>query len=80
MTSMSHVTTAWMWELSATLIEKVICNKVLFVLNLYIIREVNLLPTERSVTIINFRGGKFVSLTSIPETATAGVIVVSFEH
>lgn len=46
-----------MWELSATLIKKVICNKVLFVLNLYIIREVNLLPTERSVTIINFRGG-----------------------
>lgn len=58
MTSMSHVTTAWMWELSATLIKKVICNKVLFVLNLYIIREVNLLPTERSVTIINFRGGQ----------------------
>lgn len=43
-------------------------------------REVDLLPTERSVTIINFRGGRFVSLTSIPETATAGVIVVSFEH
>lgn len=77
---MSYVIIVWMWELFVIFIKKVICNKVLFVLNFYIIREVNFLLIERFVIIINFRGGKFVSFMSILEIVIVGVIVVFFEY